>query len=329
MRPFACPVCDSRLFFENSACVNCGSEVAFQPARLSFAATDTDGVHRCANHDSGGCNWMAERQGGLCLACDLNELIPPIDDDAQRRRWAAVEEAKRRLLYSVLRLNIPIYPKRRDPTGLSFRILVSAEHGGTGEVVMGHQNGVITIDATEADAHLREFRRAELDEQYRTLLGHMRHESGHYFWERLALLDGFLDAYRSIFGDEREDYGEALARHYENGPPADWADHHISAYATAHSWEDWAESFAHYLHVVDGVETGETFAPAGNVAAQATAYDTEDFQGVVSRWHRTALLMNAMNRSMGHHDYYPFIVNDTVAAKLAFIHRWLGQLRAA
>lgn len=334
MRPFSCPVCAQRIYFENTRCTACGTTVGYHPTAIRFFALfgrDDDRYDFCANHSHSGCNWLVEAGGAsaYCLSCDLNELIPPIEDPDQRRRWADVEIAKRRLLYSVIALGVPIHPKRHDPTGLSFRILVNAEHGGQGDVVMGHANGVITIDATEADAHLREFRRAELDERYRTLLGHMRHETGHYFWERLLLLDGFAAVFRDLFGDERADYGEALTRYYRDGPPPDWAERFISAYATAHPWEDWAESFAHYLHIADGVETALKFAPEGVAQVpEIEPYGAGYFASTLSAWGGISLMMNAMNRSMGHHDFYPFIVNGEVARKLSFIHEWVVRLGA-
>lgn len=332
MRPFACPVCNAQVYFENTRCTACGTAVGYDAGSNVFAAigeAKAGGVDYCANHLDSGCNWVVAESATspFCLACDLNEMIPPVSDPEQRRRWAGVETAKRRFLYSVLRLSIPLHPKRHDPSGLSFRILVNEEHGGTGDVVMGHADGVITIDATEADAHLREFRRAELDERYRTLLGHMRHESGHYFWERLALVDGFLDAFRALFGDERADYAEALEAYYRSGAPADWMENHISAYATAHPWEDWAESFAHYLHVIDGVETAETFgAHFFAVGDPVDPYGPGHFAATAKRWHAIAITMNAMNRSMGQDDFYPFVLNAAVDAKLAFIDQWLARL---
>jgi hypothetical protein len=329
MRPFPCPTCQTQVFFENTLCTACGSTIGYEAEENRFVCVDADhdSLSFCANHIHSGCNWTVRDAGRYCLSCDLNEMIPPVDDPEQRRRWADVEVSKRRFLYSVMRMDIPIYPKRHDPTGLSFRILVDAEHGGAGNVTMGHQNGVITIDATEADAHLREFRRAELDERYRTLLGHMRHESGHYFWERLLLIEGFDTEFRALFGDEREDYGEALKRYYKQGAPADWQEKHISAYCTAHPWEDWAETFAHYMHIVDGVETVEAYRQAKD-EDPFDPYKRDVFALTLQRWMSTALLMNAMNRSLGHQDYYPFVVNESVADKMRFIDQWMGKLRA-
>jgi hypothetical protein len=257
------------------------------------------------------------------------------------RRWANVEAAKRRLIYSFLAFGLDVRPKTEIDNGLSFRILVDQEHGGAGNVVMGHESGVITIDATEADAHQREFRREELDEGYRTLLGHMRHESGHYVWELLSQIDGFLPEYRALFGDEREDYQEALKRHYENGAPAGWQANHVSAYATCHSWEDWAETFAHYLHIVDGVETAQAYGLSGQKIAARTMgtpvpattsepddpHHNTDFNPVFESWMGLSILMNSMNRSLGHGDYYPFVLPEPVRGKLEFVHRWMETLR--
>jgi hypothetical protein len=88
------------------------------------------------------------------------------------------------------------------------------------------------------------------------LLGHFRHEVGHYFWDRLVATDPHqLEEFRVLFGDDRQDYGEALKRHYDEGAPANWQDTYISMYATMHPWEDFAETWAHYLHIVDTLET--------------------------------------------------------------------------
>jgi len=155
----------------------------------------------------------------------------------------------------------------------------------------------------------------------------MRHESGHYFWERLLLIEGFDTEFRALFGDEREDYGEALKRYYDQGAPADWQERHISAYCTAHPWEDWAETFAHYMHIVDGVETVEAYRQAKD-DEPFDPYARDVFALTLQRWMSTALLMNAMNRSLGHQDYYPFVVNESVADKMRFIDQWMGKLRA-
>ena len=126
-------------------------------------------------------------------------------------------------------------------------------------MVTGHDNGAVTIALSEADPAESEKRRAELDEPYRTPLGHFRHEIGHHYWDVLVRDGGMLEACRARFGDDREDYAEALQRHYREGPPANWQERFVSAYATSHPWEDFAEAWAHYFHIVDTLDTANAF----------------------------------------------------------------------
>lgn len=327
MRTFACPACASTVYFENTVCSACGTELAFAPARLGFVGRAASPLPACTNAGAAGCNWLAHGAGGLCLSCRLTETIPPIDDPLQRRRWSGAEAAKRRLVYDLLRLGLAPQPIVAPDHGLTFRILVDAAHGGEGKVIMGHDSGLITIDATEADTHLREERRERLGEAYRTMLGHMRHETGHYIWDRLAALPGFLEAFRPLFGDERADYGEALKRYYAAGAAEGWEDDHISAYATMHPWEDWAETFAHYLHMIDGVETaGEAPACLSLPEVPDAGAPSTQLDATINAWIDISLFLNMMNRGMGHHDFYPFVLGGKVREKLAFIHAWLKTL---
>lgn len=328
MRIFACPHCRNSLYFENSLCTACGTAVAFDPASrtMTFAGTSMGNAHVCANREACGCNWIAtEPDQSYCLSCRLTRTIPPVDDPVQRRRWSVAESAKRYLVHDLLRHGLAPLPLVSREGPLTFEILVSAEHGGEGAVTMGHADGVVTIDASEADLPMREQRREMLGEPYRTMLGHMRHETGHYMWDRLAALPGFSDAFRGKFGDERGDYGEALKRHYAEGPPENWGDAFISTYATAHPWEDWAEIFAHYLHMMDGLETARG-AP-DQLALRAE--DSKDIEAAINDWIEISLFMNLMNRSLGHEDSYPFVLNPPVREKLVFVHLWLQRLAAA
>ncbi|MCO5057272.1 MAG: putative zinc-binding peptidase [Rhizobiaceae bacterium] len=322
MRHLSCPVCRNRLFFENGHCTMCGTDVVFDLCTLEMKACG-EAFSRCANHGRCGCNWTAREAGGLCLGCGLTQTIPPVDDPVQLRRWADVEAAKRRLIYDLSRLELAPWPLVSADHPLAFRILVSEEHGGSGKVVMGHEGGLITIDATEADTHRREARRVKLGEPYRTLLGHMRHETGHYLWDLLFELDGFADAFRRLFGDERADYGDALERHYAQGAPSDWHDAHISSYATMHPWEDWAETFAHYLHMRDGLETARD---SGLIAPERLAAAGPDIRSEIGAWIELAIFMNTMSRGLGHGDAYPFVIPGLVRDKLAFIDTWIAKL---
>jgi hypothetical protein len=326
MRAFACPTCDNRVHFDSMSCVACDTALQFEPASLAFRShTELDAA--CSNRDTCNCNWEAAMRGGLCLSCGRNQTIPPIDDPLQQRRWVEVEGAKRRLVYDLLRLGLAPLPIASLDAPLTFDILVAAEHGGSGKVIMGHDSGHITIDATEADAHLREERRERLGEAYRTMLGHMRHEAGHYFWDRLFELPGFADTFRTLFGDERADYGEALKAYYASATGTQWQEAFISEYSTAHPWEDWAETFAHYLHMRDGLETMESAALGSFGWGEPAA--SSDLEDDLRRWVELSIFMNSMNRGLGHRDFYPFVISPPVRDKLAFIDNWLARLAEA
>lgn len=325
MRLFTCPNCQSRLFFDNTACVNCGQEVVFDSRSFTFAKADD--LAGCANRPRIACNWAAY-DAGLCLSCSRNKLIPPVDEFLQLRRWQDAEHSKRRLIYDLLRLGLAPAPIVSVQHGLWFEIVVSAEFGGYGDVTMGHSSGLITIDASEADSDVRELRRKQLGEPYRTMLGHMRHEAAHYYWDRLAPLPGFADAFRAVFGDERQNYADALSRHYSDGAPDDWQDRHISAYASSHPWEDWAETFAHYLHMMDGLETARS-ASLLNIQVLDEFSTEAEFTAGIDSWVDIAIFLNAMNRGLGYREFYPFVLSPVVREKLTCVHGWLSQLASA
>ena len=328
---FHCPNCRNRLYFENSQCGRCGATVGYELGGNRFVCIGEDWQY-CANAARGACNWVvpAGAASPFCLSCRLNEVIPPIDDPVQQRRWVEVETAKRRLVYGLWRQSLPVVPRAEAADGLAFRILVDHAHGGAGDVSMGHEAGVITIDASEADSWERESRRVELQEPFRTLLGHMRHESGHYYWDRLVAPTRWLDDFRARFGDERADYAAAMSAYYNGGPPPDWQATHISAYATMHPWEDWAETWAHYLHMVDAVETAAAsgfWQPVRADGSAEGAMPAADFDSVYQRWEAVQLAMNSMNRSLGHNDFYPFVVSDAAREKLRFVHDVVSDWR--
>jgi hypothetical protein len=204
-------------------------------------------------------------------------------------------------------------------------------------VVTGHAGGVITLDLHEADDATRESRRAALGEPYRTLLGHLRHESGHYYWQRLIAAQPALEAWRNLFGDERAPYDAALQAYYASGPAADWGQHHVSAYASAHPWEDWAETWAHYLHFADTLETARALGLSGEqVAVEFEPFDAgalggdaaqaRDFAAQLKGWMELAGALNELCRSMGVADFYPFVLSLGAARKLFFVHRLVQSL---
>jgi hypothetical protein len=315
MRIFTCPTCSEALFFENSACA-CGTEVAYDPDRAAFV----EQFAPCANRDRIRCNWIAEGEGTLCRACAMTEVIPDIATPANVALWADAELAKRWVLANLTRWGwFTAADDGRRPT---FRLLSEQTSAGEAPVTMGHADGVVTINVTEADPAERVRRRIELGEPLRTMIGHFRHEIGHFFFQRLSERPDFLHAFRALFGDERADYGAALQRHYADGAPAGWRETYISAYSSAHPHEDWAECFAHLLHLADIVDS---FVAAGLRwdAAPAAAYDPyaeRDGGRLITFGAELGIALNHVNRSMGLADIYPFVLTASIRAKLAFVH---------
>jgi len=313
MRAFTCPVCRHLVAFENTQCLNCATLLAFD-----WDARTIDRLgYGCANRDLIGCNGTAD-PGRLCTACALTRTRPP---DQAVIQWSVAEVAKRRLVFEVLELGLPI------DGGLTFDMLSSAH----APVVTGHADGVITLDLAETDPVHREQTRTELDEPYRTVLGHLRHEIGHYYWDRLVDGTVLLEGFRALFGDERADYEEALEHHYAFGAPAQWGESFISAYASMHPWEDWAETWAHYLHMVDTLETarshGLTVRAPANERVSTDRLGFFDFDALTTGWNALTLALNSLNRSMGMKDAYPFVLSPKVLGKLRFVHELIQRQR--
>jgi hypothetical protein len=329
MKRFQCS-CGARVFFENSACIQCGNALGFDPetcAMSSAAGSDADlrfssgerTLIRCGNHELGsGCNWLVEldSEDPLCAACTLNRTIPDLSVATNVEKWSRVELAKRRLIYGLNALGLRVANVANDPEhGVAFDFLAP---GADTTVLTGHADGVITLNLSEADPVTREQVRASLNERYRTLLGHFRHEIGHRYFQ-LLLAEGSpeLSRFRDLFGDETSDYAAALEKHYAEPARQGWSDEYISAYATAHPYEDWAEVWAHYLHICDALETA---AENGFVPARGSATRPGHFDSLLSAWLELAVGFNELNRSLGHEDAYPFTITPKVREKLAFIH---------
>jgi len=295
---------------------------------------------KCANYaEHNVCNWMvpADASESLCPCCRPNRTIPNLDRPGHLAKWYRIERGKRRMAYGLLRLGLRIRTRAEDPEhGLAFDFLSSQDSPEGHPVLTGHANGVITLNIDEADPAKRERMRLDMDETYRTLVGHFRHEIGHYYWDVLIRGGGRLDGFRALFGDERQDYGAALNDHYRNGPPADWQDRFITTYASSHPWEDWAETWAHYLHITDTLETAAHFGieverrlPDGTVQRadpEFDPYDIVDFQPIIDHWLPLTYAINSLNRSMGQQDLYPFVLSQPAIDKLAYVH---GVIREA
>jgi hypothetical protein len=342
MRDFHCPNCGQRLAFENSTCLNCGSALGFSldemallviakgPESEHTGAVDASDYRLCANLYLAECNWLvsSKEPGGLCASCALTGQRPNDADSVGLAEFARAEAAKRRLIVELNELKLPIIGRDEDPDyGLEFRLL-SSKHE---KILTGHDNGVITLDLAEGDDVHREQLRVEMDEPYRTLLGHFRHEIGHYYFYRLiGNSPEYLDRFRELFGDPNADYQEALDRHYRDGAPEGWQKSFVSSYATMHPAEDWAETFAHYLHIRDTLDTS---AWCGLAPATATfdrpALGPSAFPNIIDLWLPLSWSLNMVNRSMGHDDLYPFVLPAAVLKKMQFIFTVIDEVTSS
>jgi hypothetical protein len=351
MRIFHCHHCRKPVFFENTICGNCRRQLAYVPQLQQVVSLDpankTDAIgglyttpcrpsegrayRLCSNYVKYNvCNWAlaSEDPNGLCRSCRLTQIIPDASSVENREVWYRLEAAKRRVIYSLLDQGLPLRDKIEDPAGgLAFQFKSDTE--GSPRVLSGHENGIITLNIAEADDVEREKRRNDLHEPYRTLLGHFRHEIGHYYWDRLIRDSSRLDGFRSLFGDEQADYSQALKLHYDQGPRPNWNEQFVSAYAGVHPWEDWAETWAHYLHMTDTLETAAACGlslqpdrteepamkkpPLKPIARQA-------FDEIIDNWFPLTYAMNCLNRGMGLPDAYPFVLPPPAVNKLRFVH---------
>lgn len=332
--------CGNRIYFENTRCQQCGNSVGFyadqvtplsiRPAADGQLISPTKGMafKQCVHHTTvRACNWLlaAEDPNTECLACRLNDpvcaniYLPP-------ERIFKLESAKRRLIYSLLDLGLPVLSKFDDPIqGISFQFLGTASGDGESNelVVTGHQQGKITINADEAEDSVLEKLRIRFGEPYRTLLGHFRHESGHFYWDRLIAQSPQEGQFINLFGDASVDYQASLNRFYSLGAPDQWQQNYISAYASSHPWEDWAETWAHYLHMMDTLETAIDHGFIQQLSL--TRLFSYDMDRLIAEWTAIVPVINDLARSLGSKDVYPFVIYPAVVEKLRFIHAVIQQ----
>lgn len=346
VRRFDCQTCDAALTFDDTRCRSCSAEIGYfldadhlGPIEPGNGATyrrrgapdhDPD-WWRCLN-TAWGCNWMVPLDDGnvWCAACRLTRGRPDESNPDAVRAWSHAEAAKRRLVAQLYRLGLPVAPPSRrddDTTSSDDGLVIDLVYLPDSVGVTGHRPGVITLDLREVDPGFREAAREHFGEQYRTVLGHLRHETGHHFWQRLVVRADALDDARELFGDERADYAAALETHYGRlrGPhgTVDVPHAYISDYASVHPSEDWAECFAHYLHLRDGLETAESFGLG------ASDHDDDTLEAMLSRWRELSRGVDEVSRALGQSPAYGVVVHPEVEPKLRFVHeRITGAARA-
>jgi len=345
MKIFHCDHCGGLVYFENYRCLCCGHLLAYMPDVQTVASLDpatgdlwstpasgaAGRLYRlCANTTAHQvCNWAvaADDPQPLCVSCRLTRTIPDLAPPGNKTLWYHIEIAKRRLLFTLSSLGLPIAPKTSEhPGGLAFDFLADLPNPAGVHVMTGHEDGVITLSLAEADDVERHRRQQALGEPFRTLLGHLRHEVGHYYWDRLVRdHPGRRERVRTIFGDDSVEYNSALQHYYASGAPADWQDRFVSAYASAHPWEDWAETWAHYLHMVDVLEIADDSGIDIKTQAVAVEPAHDTFDTMIGRWFELTHVLNNLNRGLGQPDSYPFVLSGPTVAKLRLVHDIIGE----
>lgn len=330
VRDFGCPRCGQQLTFENSRCLSCGATLRFLLDTRAFLALDDDGpdvgsalvgqrrVTSCGNLYPARCNWATSLGSTLCASCALTRTRPADADTDGLSAFADAEAAKRRLVVELVELGLPIVDRISDPArGLCFDLLSSTDR----PVTTGHHSGVVTLDLAEGDDVHRTQLQVSMAEPYRTVLGHFRHETGHYYAMVLAENGPARPDFERLFGDPDANYRDALDRHYSQGAPPGWEREFVSSYATMHPAEDWAETFAHYLHIRDTLDTAAAFgmAPSGAAADRPLPGDV-GFDRIIELWLPLSWSLNMVNRSMGRDDLYPFVLPGAVLEKMRLVH---------
>ena len=337
MIKFKCP-CGADTYFDSVNCMSCGRTIGLNPNTWAFELIKershpdiekSQGRSAICNNgfEYGVCNWIQEpdSQNGLCLACSFNRYIPRLDTQENISRWKVLELAKRRLLFNSLRLNIRWSSGWVLPNGgLLFDFLedsrTSAKVDPTEFVSTGYSDGVITINLLEADPAQRAAQKTANNEVYRTVLGHMRHESGHYIWDLLHSENETRESFKHTFGDPEQNYHEALTDFYSNGQSPEWAENYITPYASSHPVEDWAEMWGHFLHIIDGLETAKEHHLIGSDSNQMSMREK------LAAWQDLTIKLNEMNRSMGRNDLYPFVICEPVVQKFEYIDELISGL---
>lgn len=340
MRRFYCH-CGHEVNFHDHFCKACGRDLAYDPqigtlwsgelrdTNQFFAHTknkqDNLLFQTCEHrHHDVGCNWLLVKGDDhcQCIACHTTRVIPDQSHDKNANRWFRLERAKRQLFQTLIDVKLIQADRPVDFTDLQFDFLedkrsnpnLDLEH-----VLSGHCDGLITINAAEADEGFLHTMKEQMQELYRSLLGHFRHEIGHYFWAKFFKTERQKQQFREVFGDERQDYAEALQAYYDANNQSHWRSRYITPYASSHPHEDWAETWAHYLHIVDTLQTAQSFG--------LSVYDPQEhnFDHWFNEWRRVSQVMNSLNQSMGLAEPYPFRLSEMVIGKLRFIDETIAR----
>jgi hypothetical protein len=353
MKIFKCQNCGNTIHFNNDVCLSCNSRIGYLRKSFDMSALEPNDEGSwdaradpgrsymfCENAAEGACNWLVPVDVGesFCLACRFNLTIPDLSIAENHDRWRRVEQAKKHLFYSLTRWSLPMPRRLDDPDhGLAFEFLADPvdESGNVVESILtGHNNGLIQINIAEADDAERERRRALMGEPFRTLIGHFRHEIGHFYWDLLVKDRDGIAAFSTVFGDPSQDYDIALQNHYTNGAPPDWQQDYISAYASSHPWEDFAETWAHCFHMIDGLETARAYGifpadlPAGAIpATEVDPYEATSIDQIIAAWVPLTVAINSINRSLGQPDLYPFVLTDAIVKKIDYVFHLIAESR--
>jgi hypothetical protein len=333
MRPFECEQCGLRVPFDASSCSACGAELGYHAANRAvrellptaitraYTLRDSGRLHwRCLNA-AWGCNGIvtAHTSAVWCRACSLTRGRPDDHRPEPLAAWVEAEHAKRRLIHQLDELGLPITPRSREaPHGLAFDFVAIPDAAG----ITGHADGIVTLDLAEVDDTHRDAVRRQFGERFRSVLGHLRHEIGHYFWPVLVTAPHALAAFRELFGDERAPYAAALDAHYSH-PGTEWdSERYVTAYASAHPFEDWAETFAAYLQLLELTDTagfhGLVDDPHDQHQGEAS---TVDFDRAAAAWARLCPILDEMRAATGDNTTFPAAPTRHTMDKLTFVHR--------
>lgn len=339
MRRFSC-FCGASVGFEHTQCNLCGARLAYDVNKQRMRSLSEFGDQwRCLDNSElrnfcvngnqyGVCNWLAEPEceHGFCFACGFNRTIPNQSLAGNQQRWHVLERAKKRLFVTLLQLDLPLQNGWRAPDkGLLLDFIEDQrsqpDHYPETFVSTGYAAGVITINTLEADDIQRMAVRRAMNEPYRTVLGHMRHESGHYYWGWVLQHADLVKEVERLFGNMQGHYDEAIDAYYKNGAKANWQNRYISAYASAHPVEDWAETWGHYLHIYDALDTAYAHGQISQCPGELTMAQR------LQHWCDISVVLNELNRSIGLDDAYPFLIGPVVQDKLALIDKVVVALR--